>query len=184
MGFMGRLSVKKLLLVSVIALSIGGGAAYYFTQERGPIYHFNEQRDTAELVELMKKNAYWLSDNPNFNPEFHLKYRTPDTRPSSAGTLSIRVLRQEDKLVGFIAYHMRSAALGFVLFIAIKPEFRGKRYGQQLMRYAVDDLTRKGAVKIRLVTRPANKPGHALYKRFGFKLMREDDTFSYFEYDI
>ena len=99
------------------------------------------------------------------------------------GRLRIKVLREHDAFVGFTAYYMKTSDLGLLLFLAVNPEFRGKGYGDMLTRYALNDLIRVGAKRIRLVTRTCNIPAQKLYKRVGFKeTSRDDEGFVYFEY--
>ena len=174
--------LKKLLLASAIVAVLGAGIGYYVLVPRGPIYKYDVERDTQKILDLFKSDWYWLVSSPDYSPEFMLKHRAPSKNPLHLGRLKIKVLRENNEFVGFIAYYMKMATTGLILFIAVEPEFRGKRYGEQLMRYALDDLVHLGAKVIRLTTRPANVSGQNLYKRIGFYETSRDEEFVHFEY--
>jgi ribosomal protein S18 acetylase RimI-like enzyme len=179
-----KLSLKKSLIAAAMVCTIGGGIWYYTSvYERGPVYDFNEKRDTQAILDIFKSDWYWLISSDDYSPEFMLKNRAPNNRePEYIGKLRIKVLRENDQFVGFAAYYMKSKYVGYLLFIAIKTELRGKRYGETLIRYVLNDLQHMGAQKIQLVTRTNNLRGQGLYNRVGFVEVGRDDEFVYFEY--
>ena len=168
-----------LLGMSVIA---AGGGIYYYQQQQGPIYEFNDQRDTQDITDLMKQNWYWLINSNDYQVDFMLKRRAPTHKnPRYFGALQIKVLRKEGQFIGFVTYYKKSAYEGTVLFLAVKSEFRGKRYAQLLLDYAVNDLKKRGADYVTLVTRPNNVNAQAVYVRDGFTEVGRDDTYVYYE---
>ncbi len=82
--------------------------------------------------------------------------------------MRIAVLRENGAFCGFITYYMKNFHEGIVLFLAIRPECRGKRYGQKLLDYASAQLKAMGANVMSLVTRINNQNGIKLYTRAGF----------------
>lgn len=99
------------------------------------------------------------------------------------GTLKVKVIRDQSQLVGFTAYYMKARDVGQLLFIVVDDNFRGKRYGQILLEHGINQLKKMGARKVDLVTRTTNIRAQKLYKRVGFKLVRDDGAgFVYFEY--
>lgn len=62
---------------------------------------------------------------------------------------------------------MKTPTLGFILFMDVNPEFRGKRYGEILMRHDFAALKRMGATRVELFTRTNNERALKLYKRVG-----------------
>ena len=113
---------------------------------------------------------------------FMLKNRAPNMRDSRYfGKLNIKVLRENDQFIGFVAYYMKNFFIGQLLFLAVKPEFRGKGYAQKLMQYAIEDLKKQGATMITLVTRTSNVAAQAVYKKAGFHVSHEEDGYVYFE---
>ncbi len=182
---------KKLIKITalILALSFGGLTIYYYlpqpqeaAQITGLIQDYNETRDTQEILDIFKQDKYWLLSSPDYSAESMLKTRSPNKDDARYfGKLSIKVLREADKFVGFVAYYMKNFFIGTVLFLDVKPEFRGKGYAQQLMRYAIDALKKQGASIITLVTRSENHAAQAVYKKMGFVKTLEEDGYVYFD---
>ena len=53
--------------------------------------------------------------------------------------------------------------------IAIRPEHRGKKLGEKLMRAAMEKAKEKGAKAMTLEARVSNTPARNLYEKLGFK---------------
>jgi len=180
--------MKQIVLASVLVTAFGGGIWYYTSAARTPIYDFEFTRDTEPILEMFKKDWYWLdASHDQYAPEYivyKLKNRTPHINPLYTGSMRIKVLREQDQLVGFITYHKEAADSGRILYLGVKSEMRGKRYGEQLVHYAIDDLIRMGSKKIRLVTRTDNEAAQKLYKRVGFLETSRSDGFVNFEYMV
>ena len=181
---------KKLIKITAIllALSFGAYALYYYfpqpttavTTEQ--IQDLNEAHDTQDILEIFKQDRYWLLSSPDYSPEHMLSTKSPNqTDDRYFGKLSIKVLREGGNFIGFVAYYMKNFFIGSVLFLDIKPEFRGKGYAQKLMRYAIDELKKQGASIITLVTRTENHAAQAVYKKMGFVQTLEEDGYVYFD---
>ena len=54
------------------------------------------------------------------------------------------------------------------LGIAVRDEYRGMRFGRELMNYAIDYAKKEGCGGIRLTTHVANVRAQALYEALGF----------------
>ena len=52
------------------------------------------------------------------------------------------------------------------------------------MSYAIKDMKSKGAKEITLITRPTNKAGQSVYRRFGFKETFNDGEYIGFSYKV
>ena len=115
-----------------------------------------------------------------------LKYRAPSQDLKYIGRLNIKVLREKEKFVGFTAYYMKEPGFGFLLFLAVNPEFRGKEkgYAEKLLKYALGKLKEVGAHYVQLCTRIDNERAQRLYRRVGFYEISKDDGFVYFQYDL
>lgn len=179
---------KKIILASVIVAAFGGGIWYYSSRVQTPIYDFDFTRDTEPILDMFKKDWYWLdASRDEYAPEYviyKLKNRTPHINPLYTGTMRIKVLRENNQLVGFITYHKEGADSGRILYLGVHAEMRGKRYGELLARYAIDDLIAMGSKKIRLVTRTDNLAAQKLYTRLGFVETSRSDGFVSFEYIV
>ncbi len=179
-----RLSYKKIIIGLLFMCAVGAGVLYYVSVSHSPIYEFDEKRDTQPILKLFHENWYWLVASSDYSPEFAFKYRAPSQDPRYLGKLRVKVLREKNTFIGFVAYYMKTETEGKVLFLAVKTAARGKRYGQQLLQYALDDLINNmGAKIIKLVTRTNNLRAQKLYNRAGFKeTSRDDEGFVYLKY--
>lgn len=184
---MSKLFVRNVALAGslfALACGIGYGVYRYQNFEQGPIYEFDAQRDTKPILDIFERDWYWLVAGDDYSPEFMLQYRAPKQDPVFAGRMHIKVLREQDTFIGFVAYYMKNAQVGFLNFVDINPDFRGKRYAQQLVRYAINAMKDLGASRIDLVTRPSNVSARALYKRLGFVLTGQDPEFVFYTYFV
>ncbi|CAN5159630.1 hypothetical protein BH09DEP1_BH09DEP1_4290 [soil metagenome] len=171
----------------LVLLSFGASVFYYYAPQpvfaaASPISDFQDERDTQDVLNLFEKDRYWLISSEDYDPSYALKTRSPNKRDNRYfGKLNIKVLREDSKFVGFVAYYMKNFFLGQLLFVGVNPDFRGKGYAQKLMQYAIDDMKKQGASMISLVTRTSNLAAQAVYKKLGFSVTHEEDGFVYFE---
>lgn len=189
--------IKVVLLT--LSIAVGGSVAHYYSthKEAQPavvtprgavISSYNDERDKNDVAQLFKEDWYWLSVN-EYRPEdvaYMLDTRSPNSwEPEYTGKMHIDVLREADnKFVGFITYYMYEKTgpflVGKILFLAVRPEFRGKRYGELLLKHAQQQLFAQGAEVARLVTRVSNEKAQKLYRRAGMKDIGEENGFTHF----
>ena len=186
---------KKIIKAAaiIVTLSFAATAIYYYLPQTwryipastisGPvILDYDEARDTAEILDIFKKDWYWLISSEDYSPEFMLKNRAPKMHdPRYYGKLIIKVMYDNNQFVGFTTYYMKNFFIGQILFVAVKQELRGKGYAQKLTKYAIEDLKKHGATMITLLTRSANTAAQAVYKKLGFNVTFEEDGFVYFD---
>lgn len=179
-----RSSLSKLLVGIALTTAIVGGVYYYQTHvQEEPISEYQEARDKAEILALFKSDWHWLTASDDYDPVFMLDNHAPNKRDARFyGKLQIKILREQNQFLGFVAYYQKTLAEGQILFVDIKPEFRGKRYAEKLMRYAENELRKMGVSMINLVTRTTNHRAQALYNRLGYIVIERDDVggFVYF----
>ncbi|MBD3318881.1 GNAT family N-acetyltransferase [Candidatus Woesearchaeota archaeon] len=58
---------------------------------------------------------------------------------------------------------------GTIAFVYVKPDYRRKKIGQELLKKCIDWLNQKGADMIRLKVYAQNKAAHELYTSLGFQ---------------
>jgi len=178
---------RLLKIVSGCALVVVlfGAGYWWYRADHGPILDFSYSRDAQEVMKIFERDHYWLLANDEYYPDVWLKYRSPSQEDSRYfGQLQIKVLRENDLFVGFTAYYLKYPTLGFILFVAVNPEFRGKHYGEQLVHYAIKDMKSKGVKQIQLVTRVSNERAQKLYKRIGFYESSRSDGYVHFTIDL
>lgn len=175
-----RSSITKLFLILGFSFLAVGGAYYYSHSQRGffwmqgPISDYDPARDKAEILQLFKTDLYWLSADENYDAAYMLDNRAPNAR--YLGQMQIKVLRDNDAFVGFVAYYKKTNDEGFLNFICVKPEMRGKHYAEKLMKYAEDDFRAQGVHRIKLLTRTVNHRARALYTRMGYTVTSIDEV--------
>jgi ribosomal protein S18 acetylase RimI-like enzyme len=171
--------VKQIIIIVSIACGIAssfGGYYYYLKSSQSYIDDFNSERDTKPILDIFKKNWDELVEGYDYSPEFMMKHRTPNTDPTCFGILKIKVMREKDRLAGFVAYYSKTPQEGIVLFLAVSNDFRGKHYGQALMQYAIKDLLLMGAKSVGLWVLINNVPARKVYEKLGFVEESFDDT--------
>lgn len=176
---------KILIALSIIGIALGGGFLYQsFSRNDVQIYELSLARDAQNIKDLITQDWYWLIASKKYDLDFMLTQRAAAKKdPRYIGKLEIKVLRSESthQFIGFVAYYPESFYVGRILFLAVRPEFRGKRYAQKLLDYAVDQLRAQGSLFVRLVTRTNNLRAQAVYTRAGFVETSRDAEFVYYE---
>lgn len=172
-------------IACILIASFLGGFYYYSHIPNTGIYNFNERRDSAFILDIFKKNWYWLiAEGSDFSPEHMLKYRASSKNPEDIGNETIKVLYDQKEPVGFVVYRKKKFYEGFIHFVAVDEKARSKGYGLQLVKYAVQDLIKQGMKKITLVTRTNNIPAQTIYKKAGFQETKIVNGFVYFAYYV
>lgn len=137
---------------------------------------FDKERDSQFIFSAFQKDRYWLTNNPEFSEQFMIDNMTPSMYDENMfGKENIVVLYDQGAPAGFGSYHMKNSYDGFVHFLYIDKQFRGRGYAPKLMQYMLDQLVKKGAKLLKLCTRANNLPARALYKKLGFKESAPDE---------
>ena len=143
--------MKKIILASVVLTAL---VVVYGTTRRVHRHQFMILIllvNTQPILDMFKKDWYWLDASYEHDtPEaiiYKLKNRTPHINPLYTGTMAHKkVLRENNQLVGFITYHKEGADSGRILYLGVNIlKMRGKRYGEVLARYALNDLIAMGS---------------------------------------
>ena len=89
------------------------------------------------------------------------------------------VAEEDGRLAGYVLGSMQAGdAHGWILSLAVSPDFRGWGIGEILVRGVVDAFAAKGAAEAMLHVSPANRGAVALYAKLGFQEVRvEADYF-------
>lgn len=161
--------IACVLVLCMVVIGYYGGTRY------PGIYSFDKTRDMPAIMDLFKKDWYWLvAADDDYPVEFMFKYQTPDFDARYFGTLKTNVLRKGHELLGFVSYYKESDVQGIVLFLGVDDRFRRQKVGDRLLRYAVAQLKQMGAERIHLAVREQNIPARTLYERTGFHVIEYD----------
>lgn len=151
----------------------------------GLIETYQNSRDRADVIQLFYKDWDWLVAGRSYSQSYvedMLDKRTPKQNPMYIGALNFRVLRMNDKTVAFTAFYMKEKYLGWLLFLVVDAEYRGKGYAELMTKDAIEQLHAMGATKVRLLTRLTNVRAQHLYRKLGFhEYMYDPSGFVYFE---
>lgn len=170
----------------LITLSLVVGYFHVYQCKTATISSYNAATDREFILGIFKQDWHWLVSeySVHFSPDYMLDNQASSKRPEHIGNLTINVLRTCDGPAGFVAYYKKSFYLGYVLFLDILKEFRGKGYAHMLLVDAVKSLKERGCSKIQLITRTTNLPAQKLYTRFGFIEIERDEGFITYQYSV
>lgn len=184
---------RSYVIASVLAsVFFGAGLYYYAVVARhvvpsSELVDFDYDRDFSDVMSIFDRNWYWLMPYPQeeYDPSYLpnvFSWRAPQANPLKKGSLIIKVIRKDDKVVAFTAYHMKTKTSGFLLFVAVDNDYRGKKYGEAVVTHAIKAMTDLGAKQIQLNTRIDNIPAQTLYKKMGFTETVRQGAFVYYTY--
>lgn len=171
-------------LIGFIAAGAVLGGIYWFYSARLPIVPYEASRDRTFIIDLFKKNWYWLINDysPNYDVPFMLDHKTPQNRDiAGAGRLLIHTYVVGGKPTGFVAFYTDDLKIGRILFLGVGDEFRKKGYARSLMNFAIQDLKKRGMLVIRMYARADNTRARKLYESLGFKEIWTDGAYLIFE---
>jgi ribosomal protein S18 acetylase RimI-like enzyme len=168
--------IKKIVYAGIFfAAIIGFGWLTIDCLTGCQVVDYDYSKDYQGMQEIFKRDWDWLIPvGPDqYSLDLVLKYRAPQQNPLYAGRLKLKVMRDGDKLIGFVGYYMKNDQEGFFNFLDVNPAYRGKGYAEKLANYAINDMISKGARRITLVTYPHNFRALKLYHRLGFKEIKK-----------
>ena len=168
---------KKLLLITLFGLSIPFNGfvtakeSHHKESLKTYIDNFDPERDTEALVNLCHKEWNLLvygGDNFSFNEKIQYCKQTFQEYHKYANRYGVKVLHENDKLAGFVAYDAHDPKKGLIELLAVEQNFRGNGYGKVLLEHSIDELHNKNINSIDICVRKDNIPALALYKKNGF----------------
>ena len=104
----------------------------------------------------------------------HQSFTTPWSRESFYNELTNNqfavyiVLEEDDQVVGYCGVWVVIDE-AHITNIAILPEYRGRKWGEALLKKLVETSKKLGAIKITLEVRVSNLVAQALYRKLGFE---------------
>ncbi len=184
-SFSGKLVALLLLLVLAVPswylLINKTGPASYMALDPA-ISDYTPARDKEDIRKSFHDDWYWLLESMDYSVDHMLDTHSPNSYEKEyQGKMKIKVIREDDKLAGFVTYYPENTLSGRILFLHVSPEFRGKKFGERLIRYAVNDFFNEGKQKVWLLTRVGNARGQALYERLNMQEIGRDPKFVYYQ---
>jgi ribosomal protein S18 acetylase RimI-like enzyme len=177
---------KKNIICTLLIVFLGYfGASYWqnYKKEIVPVYTYDKTRDYQDIIDLFELERFWLTSTVDYSPQYMLDFMAPHKGAFYKNKLHIQVARPDKIFAGFTAFYMHDTKTGMILFLATRPEVRGKGYGKMLVRSAIKELKKMGAKKVNLVTRTTNIAAQRVYVSLGFdEITRDEQGFVYYEY--
>ena len=173
-----RLPFKIIAAVLTIVGLFLGLLMYYTT----PRYAALAPQHHEFLLKQFTADQHWLTYSPSITPKSLLYNITTPAHSNKYGQdVHTNVLMDNGQQAAFVSYYMEKFNTGRVLFLSVDPAFRGKGYGAELFKFAMGELEKMGAKRLRTTTRTANTWARRIYDRLGFKLVEDDGTFVQYE---
>ncbi len=184
MDIRARLLRPTFIASTGVALALAALSYWYTAGDCEGVACYKPSRDRAFIEKLFMDNWYWLiPEQTTFVLKRFLDKSASysESAPLDKDASKIIVYCQEGKPLGFAAYNKESFYKGKLRFIAVEKQARGKGYSQKLMNYALNDLKAMGCSVVELLTRTDNAPAQKLYYNLGFKPLRKEEKFIWFE---
>ncbi len=181
---------RAIMIGSMVA--VGSGISYWHLKKEPVdankpyvIYEVgDDERDINDILQLFQDELYALTTADYEDVYNKLMRRSYDVHdPSKDGSMPYYIMREKgtDKFMGFVAIHRLNFMKGKILFLAVKPEFRGRRLAGDFVKFAFKKFKEMGMKKGMLTTRVDNKSAQRAYEREGFKQYAVHDGFVYYE---
>ncbi len=141
-----------------------------------------EPTDKPEAVKFFNEDHYLLSRSDLYDMHHLFDTRSPNLfLPEYFGKVSIKVVRENDKLAGWISYYKKNQYEGIIHILVVGKKYRKKGYAKKLIKTAEQDLGDRGIVKIKIAVRLCNDAALKLYEYMGYKKVNFDDSFAFYE---
>jgi GNAT superfamily N-acetyltransferase len=128
---------------------------------------FDDAVTVEEMTELMR--AMEADRSGRFPPSaiFHYSLRTP-AREAAALSHGINVTARAERgtLLGYMRIVTDHAYIYYIVDVMVRPEAQGHRTGSRMVGAALDEIKRRGFIKVLLTAIPGKED---FYKRMGFK---------------
>lgn len=179
---------QKMRLFGALLVCLGLGLSFFWMQYSvKPIQAFIYERDAQFVKDIFVKDWYWLvadeSDLLHEDVEQLLQHGYIEKRGGrSQDPAFIKMIVDDNKPQAFIVYYKQRAHRGYIQFLGVSPDARGKGYGKKLIKYALSDLFSKDCDYVYLTARLSNTKARSIYESVGFKEKYRDEK--YIEYNL
>lgn len=181
---MPKIQAKRIIMAIGTMLAIGCCTWMYkkMYYENG-IQTYQSSRDRQFILDLFKKNWYWLTANDSLIPENVVDYKTNGS-PDQNEKFTIKVYLENNTPEGFIAYYKAHLYQGVIRFVAVGEQYRNKGIAQKLIQHALEDLKRRGCITVKILTRMTNYPARATYTKAGFTELWSNEGYIEYQKDL
>ena len=121
-------------------------------------------KDTSAVSKLLR--SYWKERKMNYSQEWTENYLREGHKIETTKELQF-VAKHKDVLVGYISIIITVGGLAELRDFVIAHRYRGKGYGDEILRYAIQQCKHRGLRKVTALVFPATLD---FYKKHGFFL--------------
>ncbi len=136
---------------------------------------FDSKRDMDSVTNIFKSDWEKLYIGRPFDPELIKHLLAKDTIPSATKKM-LKVLRHENKTVGFATYYFfneRTPKEGYLEIGGLAPEIRNQGVGTRFFPLILAELEGLGSEILTVFVKKDNIAAKTLYEKFGFKISEE-----------
>lgn len=119
-------------------------------------------KDYKELVKVLKSGYVFHKDIDNYKVGLRVYKNDPD----------LSLVAEEDKKIVGAVLGQGDGRIGFIWGLAVLPKYQGKGIGKKLMLEIEKRLMKRKCVGISLLTEPNRKKAIEMYKKIGYKNLR------------
>lgn len=148
-------------------------AASFYISAQFSIVPFTKERDKQAVITIIQDDWNKLFTLPRFNQNIvdrMLEHQHPGDMAHHTKHLTIAVLYDEERLVGFITYYYTNASTSNIELLAIDKNYRSKGYGKKLIEYVMREVRSQGVNAIQLYVYTSNQSALQFYTHLGFSI--------------
>jgi ribosomal-protein-alanine N-acetyltransferase len=119
-------------------------------------FHRELQREHASYFVLLKPQE---------------KASQPSSRQEGGWLQRLFGMQQGSRVIGYVGFRLEGGG-GHITTIALRPEWRGRGFGELLLLIALEKMINRGVDLVMLEMRPSNDVAHQLYRKYGFRVVR------------
>ena len=131
--------------------------------------------DLPRVVELIRGGALDGGAGDDASTELSAVYYESFEEIEADPNNAIMVAEHDGRVVGTFQFTVipqiqrRAGRVAQVESVHVAAEMRGRRIGEAMMRWAIDEARRRGCDRIQLTSNVARKDAHRFYQRLGFE---------------
>jgi len=144
-----------------------------------PVIRRAHVHDLPRVVELLQQESLGGERREDVGPPLPQRYYDAFAEIEADPSNDIMVAEMDGHVVGvfqitLIQHLMRAGELvAEIESVVVDEPFRGKKIGEAMMRWAIDDARRRGCTRVQLTSNAARKDAHRFYERLGFVASHE-----------
>lgn len=145
--------------------------SYYSASASLKIADFEYSTDMSAIESLIKQEWHALFWMPAYDTKIisiMFKDRKPGDMTARNLPLSIKTLKEDGSLRGFVTYYFSNKEVGHIELLAVDKAYKGHGYGKMLVNFVYDQCKSKNCKMLELYVYTSNQKAIAFYHHMGF----------------